>query len=303
MEFEYKDERRRSKAVVAVGLVLALVAGGTAFYLVNRAQQQAGQSSVPRVPAVVAVAAIPARTEIKESDVAVREVPLDDSNANGVATEVSQVVGRIPAVSILQGQLVTTNMLASSTEGAQFSILDPGESFAPDSEPWRAVSITVTDDLAVGGVLEPGQTVDVFVTAVVQVPASVAEAGRYYSDRSTKITYQDMVILARKNTFYILKTTLPIAEEIAHLQASGNATFSFALRPTVDQRSVDATSLGETTTRIIEKYGLPIPQTMSTRGGAAVPTASPVIVPAATSSPSAAPPASSSPSAPAPSAS
>ena len=35
---------------------------------------------------------------------------------------------------------------------------------------------------------------------------------------------------------------------------------SMALRPDIDQRPVDASKLGETTNRIIEKYGLPIPE-------------------------------------------
>ena len=156
MELEYRDDRRRGKIIVVVGVILALVAGGAAYYLLNQAQTQAGNSALPRVPAVVAVAVIPARQPIKATDVAVRQVPLDDSNASGVVTDVNQVIGRVPAVTILQNQLVTTNMLSSSTEGAAFSILGPEEQVTPDSEPFRAVSITVADDLAVGGMLKPG---------------------------------------------------------------------------------------------------------------------------------------------------
>jgi Flp pilus assembly protein CpaB len=273
--------------------VLALVAGGAAFYLVNQAQQQAAQSGAQKVAVVVAVRAIPARQAIVAEDVTLREVPLDDTNAAGVATDVQQVIGRIPAVTILQGQLVTTNMLASSSEGGQFSILGPDESVGPDSEAWRAVSLTVSDDLAVGGLLESGQTVDVFVTAIVSVPESLAESGRYMTERSTKITYQNVLILAREGPFYIIRATLPVAEEISHLMAVGSATFSMALRPDTDLRPVDASTLGETTNRIIEKYGLPIPEPYPAGFG-------PVVTPAPTESPlpspSASPAASGSPS-------
>ena len=151
MDPEFRENRRRQRAIIAVGVVLALVAGGAAFYLVNQAQQQAAQSGTQKAAVVVAIRAIPARQAIVAEDVTVREVPLDDTNAVGVATDVQQVIGRIPAVTILQGQLVTTNMLASSSEGGQFSILGPDESVTPDSEAWRAVSLTVSDDLAVGG--------------------------------------------------------------------------------------------------------------------------------------------------------
>lgn len=134
MELEYKDNRSKGRFVVIAGVVLALVAGGLAFYTLNQAQQQAGQSGTKKVSLVVAVVAIPARQVIKPSDVALRPVPLDDTNANGTVTDPSLVVGRIAAVTILQGQLVTSNMLASTTEGVPFSILEPDETVAPDSE-------------------------------------------------------------------------------------------------------------------------------------------------------------------------
>ena len=53
-----------------------------------------------------------------------------------------------------------------------------------------------------------------------------------------------MVILAKTGTFYVVKAPLAVAEEIAHLQAGGNAAFSMALRPDVDTRPVDASALG-----------------------------------------------------------
>jgi Flp pilus assembly protein CpaB len=282
MELEYRD-RRRSRFVVGLGVILALFAGGAAYLLVSQATQQAGQAALLRAPAVVAVRVIPARQAIVATDVEVRDVPLDPTNATGVLTDPTQVIGRIPAVSILQGQLITTNMLSSSAEGGRFSILGPDESFTPEMEDWRAVSMTVTDDLAVGGLLEPGQTVDVFVTAIVSVPADVVEKGRYYTDRSTKITYQDMLILAREDAFYVVKAPLEIAEEIVHLQASGTAMFSMALRPDVDTRQADASELGETTNRIIARYGLPVPESYPTGRG-------PIVAASRTAEPSASPP-------------
>ena len=295
MELEFQDDRRRGRIVMGLGLVLAIIAGGAAYYAVNQAQQQVGQGALQKVPVVVATTLIQARQAIQADQVAVRQVPIDDTNLNGVATDVSQVIGRIPAVSILQGQLVTSNMLASSAENSQFSILGPGESVSPDSEYWRAVSITVPDDLAVGGLLEAGQTVDVFVTAVVTVPPEIVATGVFYSDRSTKITYQNMVILARREAFYVLRANLAVAEEIAHLQASGTAMFSLALRPAIDQRIADASDLGETTNRIIATYGLPIPEPIDGRGSSGgrpipaptpFPTPTPDLSPAPSESPS-----------------
>ena len=187
-------------------------------------------------------------------------MPQDVTNAAAL-TAVEDVVGRISGVSIPTGQLVTKNLLASTSAGGQFSILEPDASLAPDSPNLRAVSLNVPDDRAVGGLIEPGQTVDVFVTVTVNVPEAVAEQGRLYTDKSTKLTYQDVPVLAKAGTFYILRVTETMAEEISHLQASGTASFSLALRPPEDTRTVDVAQLGETTNRIIDEYDLPIPET------------------------------------------
>jgi Flp pilus assembly protein CpaB len=292
MELEYHDESRKGRFVILLGVLLAIVAGGVAFYTLNQAQQQAGQSGLKTVPVVVALSVIPPRQAIKAEDVTVRQVPLDPTNAAGTVSDPSLLVGRITAVTILQGQIITTNMLASSEGGAQFSILGPDETVAPDSPIWRAVAITVADNMALGGMLTVGQTVDVFITTGIVVPSSSPNGSgspeatsaaprpsgspEYMSDQSTKITYQNMVILARQATFYIIRAPIDVAEEIEHLQATGAAVFGLALRPIQDGRQVDATNLGQTTNRIIVRYGLPVPEVL-VPGYSAAPT--PTIAP------------------------
>jgi Flp pilus assembly protein CpaB len=286
MEMEYKDPSKRGRWIILLGLVFALGAGGAAFYLISQAQQQAGQGGLQRVPVVVAARPIPARKPIEEGDLTVRDIPVDPTNALGIVSAPDQLIGRVLAVSVLQDQMVTTNLLASSTEGGQFTILGPEEVITPESEAWRAVSITVPDDRGVGGLLVPNMTVDVFVTATVNVPQDLQTEGRYYTDKSTKITYQNMLILAKAGTSYILKASLPVAEEITHLQAAGNAQFSMVLRPDVDIRYADASKLGETTNKIIARYGLPIPENYPpTRGPIPVPQPTATPTPAASAGP------------------
>jgi Flp pilus assembly protein CpaB len=287
MEMEYRDPSRRGKFIVILGVVLALAAGGAAFFLINQAQQQAGQSGLKTVGVVVAARPIPARKPVEADDLTVRQVPLDPTNSDAIIVkQPDQVIGRVLAVSVLQDQMITLNMLASTATGGQFSILEPGETIGPDSEAWRAVSLTVPDDRAVGGLLQPGMTVDVFTSATVNVPQDLLTAGKYYTDKSTKITYQNMVILARAGTFYVVKATLGIAEEISHLQAAGNATFSLAMRPEADIRLVDASALGETTNMLISKYGLPVPENFPPSRGP-IPTPEPTPTPSPSASPGA----------------
>jgi Flp pilus assembly protein CpaB len=290
MEMEYRDTSKRGRWIVIIGIVLALAAGGAAFYLINQAQQQAGQGSLAKVAVVVATRAIPARKPVEADDVEVREIPLDPTNSEAIIVkQPDEVIGRVLAVSAFQGQMLTQNMLASSVTGGTFSILEPGETITPESENWRAVSLTVPDDRAVGGLLQPGMTVDILTSATVNVPQDLLTEGVYYTDKSTKITYQNVIILARTSTFYVIKATLQVAEEISHLQASGTATFSLVMRPESDVRQVDASSLGATTNMLIGKYGLPVPKIFPP-GNGPIPTPFPTPTPSPSASPT--PPAS-----------
>jgi Flp pilus assembly protein CpaB len=290
MEFEYKDPARgRGKFVVVVGLLLAVVAGIAAFIVINQAQMMATQSGAHTVSIVVARVQIPARKPIEAADVELRSVPVDDTNAAGVFADPAKVIGLVPTVTVLIGQPIYANFLGSQSAGGQFSILDPGETVAPDSQAWRAVSMTVPDDRAVGGLLRADDVVDVFLTVQITIPEALASAGQYTSDKSTKITYQNIRILQRVTSSYVLKVPLAQAEEISHLQATGTASFSFGLRPVEDSRTVDVTSLGETTNRIIARYGLPLAQPYPP-GNGPLPSAPPLTSPSTPpSTPSASP--------------
>ena len=286
MEMEYKDTNRRGKFVIIVGVVLAIVAGGAAFYLIQQAQQTAGQGELQMVDVVVAAQKIPARTPIQPGAVAVKKIPLDEDTQVGIVSDPAQLTGKVLAIPLDIGQPVYSNMLANAVGSTGFSILGPDETVAPDSEAWRAISITIPDERAVAGLLTPGQTIDIFMTAT--IPAPVEPAGVYYSDMATKITYQDVVILARAGTQYIIKASLPVAEEINHLLATGTVSFSAALRPDQDVRYVDVSKLGATTNRILQKYGLPFPQvypapgaTIKPQGPVATPTPPPSPAPSA----------------------
>ena len=304
MDTEFEHPGRRSRFIVVVGVVLAVIAAAAAFLAIDQAQQKVAQADPQKVAVVVAVRTIPARKIIEDSDVAVRQIPIDPTNANAIVSTPDKVIGRMPAVTILDGQLVTTNLLASSSEGGVFSILRPEETVSPDSPTWRAISITVPDDRAVGGLIAADDTVDVFVTASINVLGTdPTTAGKgYYSDKSTKISYQDMTVLAKTGSFYVLRAPIDVAEEILHLQASGGAEFSLALRPDIDTRQVDTAELGTTTNEVIIRYGLPIPVLFPPANGpiptpVPTPTATPV---SATASPSRSPGASQAATTPAP---
>ena len=83
-----------------------------------------------------------------------------------------------------------------------------------------------------------------------------------------------------------MKATLTQAEEIAHLQVGGTATFAMLMRPEADVRQVDASAYGETTNKVIAKYGLPIPEVFPPGNGPIpTPAPTPIITPAPSGSP------------------
>jgi len=289
---EYRDPSKRGRWIVVAGVVLALAAGGAAFYLINQAQQQAGQGELQKVDVVVAARPIAARQPVVAEDLTVRQVPADDTNTDAIAVrDPAEVVGQVLPITLFQGQMITRSLLNTTAGGGTtgFSILDPGEAVTDTSVAWRAVSMTVPDDRAVGGLITAGMTVDVLLSAQINVPVNVIPPGKYYTDKATKITYQNMLVLAKTGSGYVVKATLAQAEEITHLVATGNAQFSMLMRPPSDVRFADASKLGETTNLIIERYGLPIPENYPAGNGpiqTAAPTATPSL-PAPSASPGA----------------
>ncbi|HEX6139269.1 MAG TPA: Flp pilus assembly protein CpaB [Candidatus Limnocylindria bacterium] len=261
MELEYSDKNsKRSKLYIAVGLVIAVIVAAVVF-LALQASGLTKDDSVVMREVVVAVREIPGRKPIEEGDVAMRTVPADPTN-DSAYTRIDEVLGRVSGVTILTGQLVTQNMLASTTQGQGFAILAPGEEFDPNGPDWRAVSISVPDDRAVAGTLVPGQRVDLIVTMAInpEIGQTAEEAQQttttFIPGPSTKVTLQALTILARNGGLYILRTDLATAEKITELTAAGGQ-FSFVLRADPDERTADTE--GSTIDRLIDEYGFPVP--------------------------------------------
>ncbi|HJP71200.1 MAG TPA: hypothetical protein VJ975_05730, partial [Candidatus Limnocylindria bacterium] len=77
------------------------------------------------------------------------------------------------------------------------------------------------------------------------------------SGPSTKTTLQQLDILVRNGTLYILRTDLATAEKITELQAAG-AQFTLVLRANEDDRSAETE--GSTLDRLLEEFEFPVPE-------------------------------------------
>ena len=263
MELEYTDKNaKRSKLYIAVGILIALIVGAAVFFALQASNLVGSAGPAQMRSVVVAVREIPGRKPIEEGDVAMRQVAVDATNETAFS-RIDEVLGRVSGVSISTGQLVSRNLLASTTEGQSFSILDPGTKFDPSGPAMRAVSVSVPDDHAVAGTLQAGQRVDLIATMpmnpqIGQAPGEAsASPAAFLPGPSTKVTLQAVTILSRNGVIYILRADLATAEKVTEITAAGG-TFTMVLRPDEDERT--ATTEGSTLDSLIKEFGFPVPR-------------------------------------------
>lgn len=264
MELEFTDRSRRRRLLMVIGLIMAILAGSTAFFLGN--QKSTSAEPVATRSVLVATDTIPARTVIQSSMLKNKQVP-DDPTYTLAISDPAQVLGLVTAVTIYADQPITPNLIATTATGQGYSIISPTETISPYSPVWRAVSLMVPMDRAVGGTIQPGQRIDI----IASVPVSVQVEDQngqfvegttldgYTSAESTKVTLTDVEVLQRtpETDIYVLKVDLHQAEQLAVLQGSASS-FSLALRPEGDNRVIDRAGYGQTINRVLEQYLFPL---------------------------------------------
>ena len=292
MTDDFVAERRRRRFVLIGGLVLGLIAAAAVYVLLTR--PGGGPVATPAARTVVVAAlAIEARTTILDTMVRTETVP-DDPAFASMASATSQVVGKIALVNIAIGQPIQNNMVSTGNANG-VNILEPDETVGPDSPLWRAVSIVVPNERAVGGMVASGDHVDLIVTLAPQLydptgglvgvndPGHPALFGQVYSDATTKVTLTNVEVLnadAESGT-YVLKVDESQAEQIAHIQSSEDNQFTLTLRPQADTRTFDPTGFGQTNNSLFNLYAFPIPVQINVAASASpgLPTPLPSVLP------------------------
>ena len=268
MDIEFKETKRKRRGAMLLGILLAVIAGGAAFTMGSAKTTVA--DPLPTRNVVIAAVPIPARAVIDGSYLTMRSVPIDPSNANAI-TDPAMILGLTTGLDILQGQVITPNFFTTSDSSRPFAIVRPGESFGPDSPEWRAVAIDLEDMNAVGGLLVPGERVDLMASMFVNVVDPNANAdnggpvkGGPVTGLSTKVMMTDLELLAHpaESTLYVLKVDAHQAEEITYLQNQNPyfRGFAVSLRADGDSRTLPRDGYGVTGDRILLKYGFPLEQ-------------------------------------------
>ena len=192
--------RRLILAAVALGLLGAML-----VYMASSSKGGSSSSSAPAgegVPIVVAKADIPARTKITAPMVEVRLVPLDAASALGFK-DASQVVGQVTRFPIAVNEQVLTNKIVSlagtSAAGRSLSYVVP--------QGKRAIAISSSDVMNAGGLLIPGDYVDVVVVYDVEF------AGRAGGDRVTAASFVAQTVLQNVQVLAVSQSIVDLVPE------------------------------------------------------------------------------------------
>jgi pilus assembly protein CpaB len=209
---------------LTVFVVLSAVAG--LFYY-----SQTRQST-----AVIATRDLPVGTRIQDADVALRSVNPSSVGSDALRS-VDQAVGQVVAYPVLQGQFVQARQVAASKNAALLSAgLDVPAGY-------RIIGLPIAPATAVGGVLKPGDLVDVLAIANPGKLATLADQatpgpviiGRNIlvlglrSDQGTAVDQTDRGLALNSVKPGSVLVAIPASEEATYSAAIANSTFVLAL--------------------------------------------------------------------------
>ena len=252
--------RRRARLILIVGVALALVAGvGTFVYASGAKSDQ--PVAVPTVAVLVAAREIPAKTTLTTADVKLQEFNLDAKPAAAMS-DAGDALGKITVQSISVGEPILPSKF-SDPKLPGFVVM-PASFIGPDGAPvvnspnFRAMSITVRDNNAVGGTILAGDIVDMVFTLQFDPQTKLQRpTPQQTTDFSAKIILERLPILARLASVYTIRVDAVTAERIAYLQASGGQ-IAFLLRAPKDERASGST--GATFGDIYTNFRVKIPE-------------------------------------------
>ena len=144
------------KWAIVVLIVLGLLAALSAILLVNALRTEKDTlGGTGEVTAVVAKMTLPSMSWITSQHIEVKEVPRKGLAVDYFSDPV-QVIGKVLAVPITKGQVLTRSNLITEGSGAQLATALP--------QGMRAVSVPISKHSVMGGLLYPGCLVDVIAT-------------------------------------------------------------------------------------------------------------------------------------------
>jgi len=243
-----------------LGVVLAIFAGAGTFFYASSAQT-AVAPVIPTTRVLVAAREIPAKTTLTAADLRVQEYNLDSKPAAALIVP-EDAIGKVTITPLSVGEPILASKF-SDPKNPVFvvipaSALTADGAIKADTPNFRAMSITVPDANAVGGIIAPGDVVDLLF-AMNFDPVKVFDKPKatQTADFSAKIILERVPILSRTLASYTIRVDALTAERLAYLQASGGQ-LSFLLRAPKDERAAGTT--GTTFAGMFNAFRLAVPE-------------------------------------------
>ncbi len=168
----------RTKIMLAVALLLAIVAAYIAYnWLQQRADQTGEDVNVATKTVVVAAVEIPMGIKVEAPQFKTVEWPAD-LLPEGSYSNIDEIVGKVSSRTIYPEDVITTKIVAEHAGGNNLAALITKNK--------RAITVRVDDVVGVGGFLLPGNRVDVIGVRPIEKTRRV----------ETRIIMKDVVVLA-----------------------------------------------------------------------------------------------------------
>ncbi|MFA6349395.1 MAG: Flp pilus assembly protein CpaB [Candidatus Omnitrophota bacterium] len=177
-------------ALAAVSIILINVyMGQQKQIVVEKAKKEFEVKQANQVPVLVAKQDIPSGTQINPDTLGVALVPNEYVQPKA-ATSLDRVAGMVAVAPIAKGEQISLDKLAFSRQSAGGGLAD----LTPIGK--RAITISVENTAALGGMVKPGDYVDVI--AMVPVPVQTADGKQVTQIMATPL-FQNVLILAVGN--------------------------------------------------------------------------------------------------------
>lgn len=275
---------RRGRLLILLGLILALVTAGLAYFLL-RGAQPAPEEKVKTAQIVVAKQPINERQDVALEALGTEEWPLENIPENALRNP-AQAAGKVAVVPIQEGQPVLSTMVMGKEEARE------AEGFASFGVPEGKVAfaVPIEDRNSVAGAIQAGDFVDALVTIkftlLEEVPAEESEEGEKEikvggEALATQLTLQDVEVLrvglwtpprpteegeipAPTQNYLTLLVDQQDALVLLYLRDDPNVTIDFALRGVEDHTIVSTESV--TLQYILTRFNVTTPAPPPTVG-------------------------------------
>jgi pilus assembly protein CpaB len=173
---------RSGKAVLLLALFLGLVSAVLVYVYLSQAGGEETAASGETKPVVVATEDIAVATRITESMVEIKEILADSVHPDSFSTT-EGVVGNLARYPIAAGEQILSDRVAAGSQTLPEGEDLPLPYIVPEGK--RAVSVGISDLVGAGGLLRPGDYVDVILTVKLAV-----------GDQIGRVILQDLEVLA-----------------------------------------------------------------------------------------------------------